>query len=884
MLPPALVSVYKEYKKDTDSIASWLASTARECGYTSENLPAPKPKAKHRAGKKNKKKAPGDKPPYIIEIKDFVPLAEFISSYKKPALSVPKAFFNTLHRVIYVRSDFKDRLFQLKVKKDAASDARHTYFVSILIKVSEILKPFSDMPVSGSSDTVDRLTNKFEALKVYEPSQEFLNAADVERPAQAGNDKSTYEADPSGSLDDAMAAYYFMCRDLNEIRDFIQSIWQGIFHDEKGMGDDPAVLAVVTNIAIEFGTSIAEEVLPILDKYGGYLVVATHLVDALYSDEKGEREPLRKPSYDRFNQFYIHAATYLQTLTLVGFDATKAFFPERAFGVRDYETDWESKSDEQKAMEDAIILTELWFECLLLRNIPDYPCRDEFIRGVMEYRETKKIPFSLVFAAQVNLDIHNTIGGYVEKSVPLLIERIEIMNKHLNKAIESIKNVKSPHWSARDQKWLEDTQAGFDWFLADPFHTLRTLQVKQMGNAKEFRETLSKVDKWRILKRSPIIAGMVLYYHRAEMHEAGLKLTNAWGSIILPAHLYNAIKQEGASKYVWEDMETLWQIFGEEQFFAGGKPSDYSDYAKRFMLQIGISAATFHKDRLLRGSLGVEDFTKKGARFLVSRASIHRSLQDTYHRNQNRMSWSTESISAILSSAESEEKYKGKGKDRETDTPNAEEDVRVSPIGILKHLKRRMTGEVHELAWPYLQMHALNLMLLKVWRDECEPYFSDIYGENFKFEEWQLPFMCGHILGEAEGSLLDLAGAEFRFLHDANALAVCLRNMHCLSGSDFTLPESVVEKSNFNESEQSESDGDDSVLDLDEIQIPPSSEWPLVSTVHRFQRIRMKIADLPFQTHRPHLMGFIAAIKARDIDAAEYHVKCLEDATRSTIE
>ncbi|KAG8360045.1 hypothetical protein FVEN_g2245 [Fusarium venenatum] len=254
-----------------------------------------------------------------------------------------------------------------------------------------------------------------------------------------------------------------------------------------------------------------------------------------------------------------------------------------------------------------------------------------------------------------------------------------------------------PHWSAQDQKWLETTQEGFDWFLDNPIHKLRTLHVRTTGGAREERAILSKIDKWRILKRSPIIAGLALYYHRAEIHEAGLNVTIAWGSIILPAHLFNAIKQGEYSDYVWEDMEMLWQIFGEEQFFVSGKPSYYSDYAKRFMLQIGVSAATFHKDRLLLGPLKVEDFTKKGAEFLVSRASIHKILQETYHRNQHRMNWTTESISAILSNVESEDKDKGKGKAK-TKTPNVQKDIRVSPVGILKHLKRRMTGEVPELA------------------------------------------------------------------------------------------------------------------------------------------------------------------------------------------
>ncbi|KAG8360124.1 hypothetical protein FVEN_g2244 [Fusarium venenatum] len=347
------------------------------------------------------------------------PLPEFISSHEKSTLSVPKAFFNTLNRVISVRNGFSEELSRLSKKKAVESDARHSYFVSILEEVGQVLKPFSDVPGSGSSDAVERLANKFDALKVYEPSQEFLNAPDVEMPAQAGNDKSTHEADPWESLDDALVAFYMMCRDLNEIQDYIKLIWEGVFFEQDGMGIGPAVLAVVANIAIKFSKSIAEEVIPVVGKYGGHLVIATELITRVYPDLAGEPVSIRKASYESFNFIYFYTANSLAALASVHWDTANSFFPEGAFGVCDFETHWESKTYQQKLREDNIIASELWFECFLLDNVPDYPCTDEFIRGVREFREIKEIPFSLVFAAQVNLDIHHVTGNYAEASVPI---------------------------------------------------------------------------------------------------------------------------------------------------------------------------------------------------------------------------------------------------------------------------------------------------------------------------------------------------------------------------------------------------------------------------------------------------------------------------------
>ena len=38
MLPPQLKSAYGQYKQDTDSVASWLASTAKAQGYPADLL------------------------------------------------------------------------------------------------------------------------------------------------------------------------------------------------------------------------------------------------------------------------------------------------------------------------------------------------------------------------------------------------------------------------------------------------------------------------------------------------------------------------------------------------------------------------------------------------------------------------------------------------------------------------------------------------------------------------------------------------------------------------------------------------------------------------------------------------------------------------------
>ncbi|KAF5968970.1 hypothetical protein FBULB1_10483 [Fusarium bulbicola] len=635
MLPPALVSVYREYKKDTNSIASWLASTAKECGYPAHllsNTPVGVSATKQQTAGPGRLKGKAR------------------AEAKKKAKAAP-TFFTTLNRVIAVRDGFGSQLAQSNQKPNAQSDAKHSYFVGILKKVREVLKPFSDSAASSSSDEVEALTNDFRALEVYHPSEAFLNAPDIERPGPAKADGAIYEADPWHSLDEALVAYYMFCEELSDIRTFITNLW-GIHVDpDNDVGDslDPAVLAVVTNTAIEFGSTTAEDMKPIFEEYGGIGAMAEHVMSTFLLSEKVDmnkfRQQVEKGTIDEkiyavMSHFCYLTGLSIETLAKIPWTGVTGIYPDGTFGVLDPHTKWESKSMSQRLTEERAILGELWTEALaLVYHVPDYPFTDEFIRGVKEFKETKVVPFRTIFAAQMILDIYKSVGSYAESSVDTLLKRITTMNDELKQHFKFQKDIKGPHWSSRDTKWLQDTQEGFDWFLDDPLYRAKKMAVDNSQNRQEGLAHLARVEKYRILKRSPILTGLALYYHRAEMHEVGLRVTNAWGSIILPAHLENAIGEEGLTVTWWVDMNTVCKIFGDEQFFVGRRPETRSDFVKRFMLQIGVSASTFSKNRRNGKKMGLGDFSRGGARFLTTRASIHKSLQDRYQRNAQRMNW-----------------------------------------------------------------------------------------------------------------------------------------------------------------------------------------------------------------------------------------------------
>ncbi|KAI8724338.1 hypothetical protein NCS52_00002700 [Fusarium sp. LHS14.1] len=826
MLPQALVSVYREYKKDTNSIASWLASTAKECGYPPDLLsntpcsqqqqPQQQPaksgrlKGKARtAAKKNKAKDTAKTTPeifsvprYIISIKDFISLAEYISASKIPALSVPEAFFNTLHRVISVRSSFSAELSRHGAKTDIESDDRHSYFVGILEKVREVLKPFRPPTASSSTNAMDTLTNQFDALEVYEPSQDFLDAPDIPRPQIASQDAAIYEVDPSPTLEEALIAFSMMCKDLAEIRESLSEFWS-LLMTQDGESSDPAVVAVVTNTGIEFATNIIEDMLPIFKQYGGAFAMCQKYMARILNqqdespEEFGERmgEPSNQNDhYDLINSCYFFVGSLLQTLASEPWQGVTGLYPQGHFGVYNPESDRASKTGHRKFEEDGIIITELFMEALaLVHHIPDYPITDEFIRGVKEFTETNEISFSLVFAAQVTLDIHHVVRGYAETSVPTLLARLSIMNVPLQAAIERHEILYSPHWPASGEKWLQETAENIEWFLKDPLHEFKTLIAARDPKARELVEA---TEKHRLLRRSPIVAGLALYHYRAEVHEVSLAVTNAWGSIIPPEHLYNAARKEGYSDCFWAGMELLFDIHGEEQFFVGGRPDNTADCITRFMLQIGVSASVFTSRRRRSKRVDIDDFSRAGTRFLKTRAPIHSRLQGRYQKNTNQMNWSPESIEEILlhaqtqpdgiASAGASARLKGK-------RPGPANAVRMSPPELLICLGQAMESEVRQLAFPYLLMHITTTwVFLEAIKSACDPFLRASFGPAYMQHEWQPPLMVGHILALADGvdgrndPVLEIAGRALDSLADPNrgATTIATRQMLKLSGRE----------------------------------------------------------------------------------------------------
>ena len=460
MLPTFLQSNYLTYKDDTDILAKWLALKAKQCDYPADLLspshpptPSTQPKppskkskgatrkqAKH-AGKENapppkSPDSPAGAPKYTIKVKDFAPLAECISRFNKPAVKVPLTIVQVLNRAINLRQQ-RHTSSRAQAKSAAStgieeSNQTHAYFLGILERTREILQSrmppetiddFLSKPSTGSSEqaTADtqangQISNMFDNLDIQEPSQNFLDAPNVE---PATIDKAAQESDLQvervKSIEEQYMASHCLFQDIRNLRSFIRQLWAA-YKD----GDIALVAAsITTNTAIDFVRSMEQDLLQRFPDKSDYQDIM-HIFYAAQCFNRGldpaskqrPEDPFNFEAYDLAEQVMVPTYIVLESLQRVISPNQLPLYKPGHLGIRDTTTAWTEKSDREKYRDDRLVLMEAFPDLVLTAIMTSISplAEDELIRGIRQMAPGKIIPLWLVFAAQCFLDTQHVLG------------------------------------------------------------------------------------------------------------------------------------------------------------------------------------------------------------------------------------------------------------------------------------------------------------------------------------------------------------------------------------------------------------------------------------------------------------------------------------------
>ncbi|PNP82645.1 hypothetical protein FNYG_03876 [Fusarium nygamai] len=597
-LPYNLVSVLKQYKKDTDSVARWLASKANHYGYKSQTAePAQKKstgRLKGKARKEAKSKATGTKDgtdkKYIVALKDFVPMAKFIVAHRKPTIKVPVTFFDTIGRVIDGRMSFRAQMVEHGIELDETANQTHLHFVHVMETVREFLRPNMEAVDKQKSAEPSKVIEGFNLLAVDEPSPEFLDAPNIERPQQMPEDSATYKAEEQDSLDDALVTWHFLMVEAEIIRNQIAWVWKG----HRNGKFDLSVAGVITDIGIHMVESLVGQSSKLFNQHGGCLQVGK-----LYFSMKASQKDYTQQQIDEcwkgehvdpqlselFNSTFSHVLTILEPLSTMFPNPTQTTFDSHEM-MSNLKTRCGVPGSDAAFLElpaDQLMAARFWNEALVFAgNRREGRFVDEFSLYVSEASQNHVISFKLAFATQVHLDVFHIMRDDLERGSSELYKHAKDMRDQLRAFAASLSVPGSPVAPSDVDESLGRMIQHLDKILSycDP-------QGERASPEKGTRFQCEE-GRFEIFEILPALSGFHLFQARADVANMVVRLIKDVGVMTVMAHLYNAMQQLRMLNAPWVDMEECQNCFEVHDLFFATKPKKRADFVKHLLIQLGF--------------------------------------------------------------------------------------------------------------------------------------------------------------------------------------------------------------------------------------------------------------------------------------------------------
>ncbi|VUC22751.1 unnamed protein product [Clonostachys rosea] len=721
MLPSTLVSVYQQYKADTDAVAGWLAHTAKAANYPGQLVPPAATSTGRLKGKaRTLAKEQAVKPKKaVLPINLFVPLAKYITSLKAPRVLVPQSVISLTERIILQRSAFSSRLSYHGANPTVEGDQSHSYFVDILRQVVHLFRQNVAQSPAPSVGSVHfgKLENRFASLHVQEPSQAFLNASNVKK--STSENSIVFEAEPQTDLDDAIAVYGMLLLDLNKIRGEVRQIW---LRFSQGSIEITAA-ALATNTGVDLAKYLIDQVLPIFQLHGGVDEVAEAFA-LWFIQERGLNNSDRTPEevYGHIDYTMLFVNDFMKKISGCQgcTHAHREHWKPAHKAIREL-----LDSVKCKLAVDKALVTEL---LSILKALgwaaKEYLKVDEIMSGLAEMERPKGAPFYVNFALQLTLDIHHTLGPWgleqpakqLDKELTFMIELIDQLYQEKARTNDS---------AGATCGCLRNFQMEMKAFHADP-----TIEAcKELFTHVDYNGKLPE-QRHRSMQLSPVLCGLTIFYFRASMYDWGFIQFNGSRTIRKAVHLYNALVNEGLIENPWCDMQLAENFFGRSNIFAGQKPTGTRGYLKQLLVASGMTIRGMKEvfGALDGHSTSCEDSNIRGFRLgcknVKMGAPVSAIFIEQYHNRTKRIDYRPEDVDKIIS--------RRRGGDA---APSPNNSGQHSPHLLLQPFAEALTEESPEVAFPRLLMHVVCSGFLSNVRNECLEALETEFGKDLAAQE-----------------------------------------------------------------------------------------------------------------------------------------------------
>jgi hypothetical protein len=769
----SLFTSYRRYKEDTDYIACWLTTTAKRCGFVTTQgdpqKPVEKPKKlkgrartlarRHAAANADNPKSTTPSATYTIAIKDFLPMAQYISSFSKPPVKVPEEFIRVIERAISLRQKVSKAMANPRYSgssrsaTDLASDSRHAYFVEILIDVRHTLAHLiteKSRRDPGPQKIVTRSKTDFDFANMFEClSVDDLSASE---PVNDGNTSGQHlqkekayvppvlsckAEHPTDSLE-ASVGFFCLLRDLQQMREVISECWKDY---QRGTIDLTAA-ALTSNAAFELACRMEED----LDDLAGYegpesLLKSQHAMLCERLRELPEYTDLPDDDFEFATHhtapeaFLWPAYKHLRYFLDIGCMRTMFNVPG---DIHKPESDRSKMTEQQRFLEDRRLLGDAFSDITVYMGGQEThrdSHNDELTRGFLNMFYSGRVSLWLAFATQVFLDIHQTLREDVSNSFELL--------QHAGNTIVGAMADQVEYHQDRSKEPLPPFAHAFCHLSGIIYNICETDLLEMVRGFTDLFED-GQIEKFRLLKMNPISCGIKLYAIKAMYrHVTFESISGCADSILACAHLNNALVQEGYVQSRWPDMDFVHTIQNESHMYAGAAPKNPDDYYKRFCLTVlGFSVTNFARNRRRPHDIALKP---KRCRTLEKRTPISDAFFFRYCFDMDRKNLSAQDLQDILATSkrqavakasEGEEalvrdivipKVAGRDAKASKKTRSAAA-PKISPVNVLRKLRASLHAESLELSLDYMAMHRICTQLLISVRNAVAVQMNDMYG------------------------------------------------------------------------------------------------------------------------------------------------------------
>ena len=620
--PTEILTTYRQYKRDTESIAGWLADNALKCGFKLAGAAtASGPRLKGKARKQAQ--ASRSQQSHTVKVSELIGMADTIIKHK-PTPHVPKVLGSLFQRAIDARRDCS-HWYQHHGNGDKYSNRRHQHFTNVLQDVWEALRPFQGSQTKwtgaaepnkkerkNNNDTASDYVNRFAGLQVQNILSPDLDGAEKSIPKVSLELPNIAPAVIEKEEDDIeadffFAIYSFLC-DVKKLRRTVQHYWSDYASGKMEL----TVASMLTNIVIIL-VRRAEQALELcIQRPNAYpasqFPVWTFPILFMCRQHQPSSEtraigiqdfvrPPRWPADDLNENASLSMWPVYNSVKSVLSDFDEKDDPGPRCKAISAGNTWLLAPCEFKDSEKAVLLRlrELLpsFRLTAVVKISSSLGKDEISLGISKIFQSRTLPIWAIFGIQVLIDTQDILKDATSSLKPL--EELQSHTFGMLGSKKLFERENNPFGKAAkdhpcSKLWVNDGLEDLRYIALDD--GLRSYVRTMLVTAEEPKHIITSLDcmqeDYYYLRNHPLHCGLLKYCSIVSSHCAGICFEKQWQGLASLVHVYAACRRVHPNDPVWPDMELFLQNQNVNHLFIGGIPKSSSEAFRKLNLAFGM--------------------------------------------------------------------------------------------------------------------------------------------------------------------------------------------------------------------------------------------------------------------------------------------------------